>query len=133
MFVNKPNKLYQMGHPEVNKYHTWLRLGLSPLRDHLLTHHIVDNNICTFCSNEPETTAHYLCTCSTFATQRDNLLLSLAETLGNEVYSYTNTQLTNLLVYGNAHLSYQENKEVFVAVHSFIGKTKRFIFVTNYS
>jgi len=56
LFANKPNKLNHFGQKQANKYHTWLRLGLSPLRDHLYSFHIVENDLCTFCSQEPETT-----------------------------------------------------------------------------
>jgi hypothetical protein len=129
LFANKANKLFQFGPQKVNKHHTWLRLGLSPLKDHLHNHHIVENNLCTFCSQEPETTSHFFCTCPTFKTQRKQLLYSLAGILGNGVHQYTNTLLTRLLLYGSEHLSYEKNTYVFTIVQTYIQTSKRFSFV----
>jgi len=131
LFANRPNKLYQIGSLQANRYHTWLRLGLSPLKDHLSTHHIVECDLCPFCLSEPETTLHFLCTCPTYNSQCLQLISSLADILGNEVYTYSKTMLTRLLLYGNEDLSFHINNNIFEATQMFLIKSKCFCYVNS--
>jgi hypothetical protein len=128
LFVNRPNKLYRIGQSQVNKYHTWLRLGLSPLKEHLYTHHIIEQRQCTFCSNEPESTQHYFTTCPTFAHHRLELMKSLRDIIGDEVSTYSKQILTDLLLFGNPNLPFSKNKNIFKATHTYIIRSKRFIY-----
>jgi len=129
LFVNRPNKLNQIGSLQANKYHTWLRLGLSPLKDHLFTHHIVDSNLCPFCLSESETTSHFLFTCPAYSSQRHQLFSSLTDLLGNEVNTHPKPMLTRLLLHGNEDYSLPINSSIFEATQLFIVKSKRFCFV----
>jgi len=130
LFKNKSNKLHQYGQTNVNKYHTWLRLGLSPLREHLFSHHIIDDATCNFCTQEPETSTHYLCRCPTFTLQRARLFRSIANIIGDEFYSYPHTMLTRLLLHGESQLSVQQNKEIFKATHHYFTSSKRFTYTS---
>lgn len=129
LFVNRPNRLYQVGSLQANRYHTWLRLGLSPLKDHLSSHHIVESDLCPFCLSEPETTSHFLLNCPTYNTQRQQLLYSLTDIIGNDVHAYSKTMLTRLLLYGNEDFSFQINNNIFEVAQMFITKSKRFCYV----
>lgn len=128
LFANKPNKLNQFGQKQANKHHTWLRLGLSPLRDHLYSFHIVEDNLCTFCSQGSETTSHFLFSCSNFTAQRAHLMKSLSDILGSDFNNYSQTMLTRMLTHGNDELSYYKNIAIFTSVQSYLEKSKRFDF-----
>ena len=126
LFSTNTNKLFHFGISTVNKQHTRLRLGLSPLRGHLFKYHIIDSNICQFCLSEGETTDHYFLKCRNFNTQRVYLYISLFDILGDVIININDDNLVKMLLYGSDQLSIEKNKELFQAVHTFISKTKRF-------
>jgi len=128
LFTNRQNKLYQYGSNLGNKYHTWLRLGLSPLRDHLFRHHIVDTNTCSFCSQGTETSEHFLCACPTFHSQRMKLYSSLMDIIGNVILTMAQSNLTRLLLFGVDSVPLEHNIKVFEAVQTFLIQCKRFNF-----
>jgi len=74
----------------------------------------------------PETTEHYICSCLTFGTQREKLLSSLSNILGDEIYSYNAYRLTRLLLYGSEEISVELNIGIIEIFHTFIEQTKRF-------
>ncbi len=50
--IRTANKIYNIDHRGGNVHHTRLRLGLSPLANHLFTHNIIDDPICSLCNIE---------------------------------------------------------------------------------
>ena len=66
----KPNNVYYCHNPKGTKLLTWLRLGLSHLREHNFKHNFQDclNSLC-LCGNEIETSTHYLLHCPTYTNE----------------------------------------------------------------
>ena len=131
LFTNVPNKLFYVGKPIIVKYHTRLRLGLSPLRGHLYSHHIIENSTCCLCSSEAESTDHYFFHCPMFTLLRTQLFSSLINILGNRIYEYTDNKIVHVMLNGDTDLSYSLNLDLFAAVHHFIEKSQRFKYVLN--
>ena len=71
----KPNSVYYCHNPQGIRLLTRLRLGLSHLRKRKFKHSFQDclNPLC-FCSNEIETSAHYLLPYPTYTKERMTLL-----------------------------------------------------------
>ncbi|KAF8605619.1 hypothetical protein BDV93DRAFT_438556 [Ceratobasidium sp. AG-I] len=47
-----------------------LMIGHAPLQDHLARLQVADSRVCPQCSDAPETAAHFVLRCWTFATAR---------------------------------------------------------------
>lgn len=129
VFSNKPNRLFMVGHPTTVKHHTRLRLGLSPLRAHLFSHHIIECSICQFCSAEAETTIHYFLHCPRYSLLRTQLLTNLIQIVGNLIYNYTEDNLVKIMLFGDNDLCYENNLRLFEVVQNFIDKSQRFRFI----
>ena len=71
----KPNNVYHCHNPKGNKLLTMLHLGLSHLHEHKFKHSSQDclNPLC-LCSNETETSTHYLLHCPTYTNERMTFL-----------------------------------------------------------
>ena len=73
---------YSQGCDRSSVAHTRMRLGLSPLRQHLFRHYIVDSPMCLLCDdNEEESVTHYVMRCPRHTTARHLLLLKMGPTL----------------------------------------------------
>ena len=128
LYMMKTNPLfsYQSSMGCINQ--TRIRLGLSPLQDHLFTYNIVEDPICRFSHLDKENAKHYFLQCPTFTVQRIILLNMLLQTLPIE---YTNTlddkSLAHLLLSGNENLSLDVNRKIFDISQTFILTSKRFL------
>ena len=125
----KPNKLHSVGSFDTQKCTTRLRLGLSPLREHLHRHHIVDDNICTFCNLEPETSSHFILRCPTFSLQRLKLFTNMLDLLPMNLIQVSDDDLIQTLLSGNNTLSFDINIKVIFCIQDFIQSSKRFTYI----
>ncbi len=108
--------------------HTRLRLGLSPLKQQLYSHGIIESPTCNRCNTgENETVIHYLLRCPTYMVHREELLSSLRPVVGGLNININNTNLvTDLLLNGSSNLSTYDNTMLFNMVQTYITNTKRF-------
>jgi len=108
--------------------HTRLRLGLSPLKQHLYAHGIMPSSLCIQCnSGAEETTRHYLLQCPKYAECRHDLLSNLLPVIGGLNININDTSnFTKLLLNGSANLSSENNTTLFKLVETYIRNTKRF-------
>ena len=107
--------------------HTQICLGLSPLRQHLYSYHIITSPDCESCEGESETPLHYLLRCPRYATKREELFQRLTVTVGRLGIEINNEYLIlELLVNGHSYLTFDENISIFKSIHTFITDTNRF-------
>ena len=119
---------YSQGCGSSSVTHTRMRLGLSPLRQHLFRHYIVDSPMCLLCDeNEEESVTHYVMGCPRHTTARDLLLLKMEPTLDLlNININTEISIMKLIINGHPNLSFQQNVNLFNIVHEFITNSKRF-------
>ncbi len=127
MFHTRPEHLSKV-RGKSSIAHTRLRLGLSPLKQHLHSHGIILSPICQQCRLDVEETAvHYLLLCPKYAVQRQDLLSFLRPVAGGLNININNTHIaTELLLHGSINLSTELNITLFNNVQAFITSTKRF-------
>ena len=110
-----PPRYYNTGKRLGQILHARLRTKCSALRQHLYSKNIIDNPECT--CGLIEDTNHYLFVCHRFDDLRRELL--------NSISGICHPNL-NVLLNGDPSLSFNQNKDIFLAVQDFIIKTKRF-------
>ena len=105
-----------------------MRLGLSPLRQHLFRHYIVDSPMCLLCDeNEEESVTHYVMGCPRHTTARDLLLLKMEPTLDLlNININSEISIVKLIINGHPNLTFQQNVNLFNIVHEYITNSKRF-------
>jgi len=107
--------------------HTRMRLGLSPLQQHLYSLHVRPTPTCQLCLEEDETPEHYLLRCPNHTASRVNLfhkLRSAVVRLGIDINNH-NT-LTQILLKGHFNNNLTDNIQLLTYVQEFIAETKRF-------
>ena len=114
---------------------SYLRVGLSPLREHKRRHKFLDtppppppppSDSCS-CQNAAETTAHFLLHCNIYAGARNSLNNNINPILASKnVVLIDEGQRVNFLLYGHDTLTFNENKGVLSATLIFIHDSKRF-------
>ena len=114
--ILKTPKHYYYGNRKLQMLHARLRTNCSALNADLFHKNIIDSPLCNACT-VAETSRHYLLQCPRFIPQRNDMYASL-----------TNFQpiTVNLLLFGNDSLTYEENTNIFDAVHTYILRSKRF-------
>ena len=110
-----PQKLYFQGSRLAQIYHTRLRTGCSTLRLHLYSKNIIENPLCN--CGEIEDPFHFFFECNQYNLIRRDMLTCIS--------AICNPNL-NILLHGNDGLSEEQNLNIFMAVHNFIIKSKRF-------
>ena len=109
--------LYYYGSRWPSVHHARMRIGCSNLKNDLCNNlHVIDSMQCD-CGAPVENAHHYFLECPLFNDNRNSLINKIG---------YLTLINTNILLYGNAELTLEDNKRVFDAVHEFITKTKRF-------
>ena len=104
-----------------------MRLGLSPLSQHLFQFHIIDNPICNFCQLRKESTKHFFLHCPAFSFPRTKLLMSIIEKIPFQFISQINEdEIVHILLNGHDALPFSTNKNIFSSALEFIRETKRF-------
>ena len=102
-----------------------LRVGLSPLNYHKHSHNFLDtpSNKCIVC-NTIENTQHFMLSCSIYNDARIVLFRSLNTLLPN-FYDLSDTNKTNVLLYGDKCQTYEVNKQILLKTITFLKETKR--------
>ena len=105
-----------------------LRVGLSNLLEHKFNHNFIDTPSATcICNMSDETTQHFLLECSSFNTQRIDLITLLSDILlMNDMENLSTSQKVPLLLYGHENFTDEENRLLIKATISFIRLTGRF-------
>ncbi len=125
--LRKPNKVFNRDYNGGNVHITRLRLGLSPLSEHLYTHNLIDDPICKLCHLENETVAHYLLRCPCFARSRAVFLSGLLEIINVEhLNSLRDNDIVNLFLYGDSEFPHQSNVCLNKISQTYIIGSKRF-------
>ena len=121
-----PNSVFKCHNPQGIKFLTRLRLGLSHLREHKFKHSLQDslNPLCK-CDIEIESTSHFLLHCPIYNNDRSSLL-STIRNIDCKLLEYTDSSLTQTLLYGNPSLHIITNSLILNATIDFILSTKRF-------
>ena len=120
-------KYYSYGPRKLNVLQCKLRLGCSDLNQdkHLIGISNTDLCVC----GEIESADHYLLQCGNNLVSKIKMLDSITAVLeakgmdGGEIDQFIDV---NLLLKGNADLSYEENTQIFSSVQTFIKESKRF-------
>ena len=95
-----------------------LRIGCSALNDHLSNNlHVIEFSTC-LCGNQRETPVHYFLHCPRYLGQRTSMLANITKITPN-------INIRTLL-YGNEHLTFQENEMIINSVSTYIKESKRF-------
>ena len=106
---------------------TKLRVELSDLRDHRFNHGFRNcpSPLCR-CSQEDETTEHFVARCPLYSNPRDTLLGTISNTLNNDITVLPHNHLTELLLYGSKSYNVITNKLILESTIRYIKSTKRF-------
>ena len=112
----KQIELYYVGKRFLAVIHARLRMGRIQLNAHLFYIGVSDTPDCK-CGHGIEDVWHYFFACPLFVIPRDDL-----HTI---VVNYAPFSLATIL-FGASDCSLESNKTIFLAVHNFILKTKRF-------
>ena len=113
--INLPPSYYFTGKRIGQIYHARLRTKCSSLRQHLFSKNLIDSPRCACGSVEDN--HHFLLVCDQYTDLRRELLTTVSEKCNPTL---------DVLLYGDLSLSLEENKAIFLAVHDFIMKSKRF-------
>lgn len=106
-------KWYYVGSRKGQILHCKLRLKCSSLKLHLFQKNLVDNPLCQ--CGQVESIDHFLLRCRLFSDLRQATIHSLQYNLN-----------TDLLLYGDNTLSFEQNCQIFSQVQTFLLRSKRF-------
>ena len=126
-FKVNARSLYDSQQPIGTKLLTRLRVGLSHLRAHKLSHNFQDTShpFCPCSFHEKETVEHYLLYCPSHITSREVLFETLKKYIS--LVTIVNPKYTcDLLLYGDSRYKWDANKEIINATIEFILPSKRF-------
>ena len=103
-----------------------MRVGLSHLREHKLKHSFQDtlNAICN-CSEDIETTSHYLLHCPDYLHERKTLLNTVS-CIAPNIFDFNHDQLTEILLCVKEDLDNINNTSILDATINYLIETKRF-------
>ena len=110
-------------------FHTRLRLGFSCLREYLFKINRCASPFCE-CGLDIESVKHFFLFCPRYAAQRNLLLTSAANILGETWSSSSDAKKLNFLLYGVKSANYNINCALFREVQTFIINSNRFSMAT---
>ena len=118
--------IFNIHNPVGIHYLFYLRVGLSPLKNHKKRHGFEDTPLdrCV-CENGIEDTAHFILFCPLFDIQRAALRASVITIL----HKYNLINLLNdplLYLYGSRTINFADNKQILLSTIEFIKNSKRF-------
>ena len=113
--VRSPPSFFFDGKRTGQIHHARLRLNCSSLRQHLFSKNIVESPLCE--CGAVEDTKHFFLECRRYRNLRVEL---------NNAISLICPPTLNILLHGSSKLTDSDNKKIFLAVHDFIVKSKRF-------
>ena len=122
-----PKPTFNIPNPLGLKLLTRLRLELSRLNEHRFNHNFEDciNPLCS-CSLEVESTVYFFLHCHNFVNIR-NALLNKLNSISCDVTNCSDRSLTELILYGNPKLSFQQNSDIINDSLEYIINSKRFL------
>ena len=122
----KSNSVFNCHNPKGIKLLSRLRLGLSHLREHKFKHSFEDTTspLCS-CNMDIETTAHYFLHCPLFFNERGTLL-STIRLIESKLLENTDSNLVNLLLFGDATKDVKTNTDILNATIKYILSSNRF-------
>ena len=130
LFPHCYNKLFDFSFSRhASIYHTRLRLGFSCLREYLFKINRCASPFCE-CGLDIESVKHFFLFCPRYAAQRNLLLTSAANILGETWSSSSDAKKLNFLLYGVKSANYNINCALFREVQTFIINTNRFSMAT---
>ena len=104
-----------------------LRVGLSSLKSHKKSHNFQDTPDDECICNYAETTQHFLLKCHIYEENRFDLFQTINPILlANDMYHPNDSEIINLLLYGDERLQYHTNQTVLKETINFIEKSLRF-------
>ena len=104
---------------------TKLRLGLSHLREHKFKHSFEDTlNLLGSCGKEVETTFRFLLSCHNYSDEKLTLL-SKIRNINPNILENTNSQITQLFLYGDKNFTASTNFVILSSAIEYILATKR--------
>ena len=110
-------KIYCLGDRYWNVIHSKMRMNCSFLKDHLANQlHVIENSTCD-CGGSVESNSHFLLECILYNQQRQSML--------NKLQGF-GLITTELLLFGDLNLSFEQNKIIFAAVQVFLMESGRF-------
>ena len=120
------NSIFGCHNPIGVKLLTWLRLGLSHLREQKFKHSFYDtlNPLCS-CRKEVETTFHFLLSCLNYSGERLSLLSKIRNIIPN-ILQNTNSQITRFFLHGDKNFTASTNFIILNSTIEYIVATKRF-------
>ena len=105
---------------------TRLRLCLSHLREHKFKHSFQDSLSPTCsCSNDVETSAHFLLYCPHYSNERSNFLNTIRN-ISRNIFDKNDLQITETLLYGDSSLDDKTNTLILNATIDFLFVSKKF-------
>ena len=121
-----PNSVFESHNSKRIKLLSRIRLELSHLREHKFKHSFQDtlNPIC-ICGKDIETPCHYLLACPNYDVERSTLLNNLRQIAPN-ILNYNNSQITQVLLYGDTSFKNETNTNILKSTISYLLATKRF-------
>ena len=94
-----------------------MRMTCSFLKDHLAKHlHVIENPTCD-CGSSTEDNSHFLLECMFYDQQRQSMF--------NKLHDF-GLITTNLLLFGDLNLSFEQNRTILEAVQVFLKESGRF-------
>ena len=120
------NSTFGCHNPIGVKLLTRLRLGLSNLREHKFKHGFQDtiHPLCS-CGKEVETTFHFFLSCPNYSDERLTLLSKIRD-INPNILENTNSQITQLFLYGDKNFTVSTNFVILSSTIEYILATKRF-------
>ena len=121
-----PNSVFECHNPKGIKLLSRIRLALSHLREHKFKQTFQDtlNPIC-ICGKDIETPCHYLLACPNYDVER-NTLLNNSRQIAPNILNYNNSQITQVLLYGDTSFKNETNTNILKSTISYLLATKRF-------
>ena len=122
----KCNDTYGIHNRTGLKLLTCLRLGLSHLNDHKFNHNFKDciNPLCS-CSLSVENNIYFFLHCHHFSLQRQTLMNNI-KSIDKDIINETDSNLVNILLFGNSKCQYHINSKILSFSIDFILNTERF-------
>ena len=122
----KPNQVFNVESSERLKLLTRIRLGLSHLADHKFRHNCQDCiNPISSCSQEIETSTHFLLFCSNCHCARKTLFKKTNK-IDSTILEQNDQVITKLLLSGNEKLKVPQNRSIFMSTIAFLQAIERF-------
>lgn len=111
------NLLYYHGTRFCTVHHCRLRLGCSRLNSDLCNNLLVKHSAKCICGNNCEDVTYYFFHCPLFAVQREILM---------EKIDFVTDVKTEILLFGDESIAYEDNIIIFTSVHEYIKTSHRF-------